>query len=699
MDKGCMMTRQKRRDHKVTAGLTSLVVLVLFLMCASVAFAIPPTSSDTTTPPDTTPEAANGLYSISGTVTADGGGALEGVKVEVRTEDGGYTDKEAKTDSTGAYTITGLTPGIYKVRTYSYSDYLDEWYDNVPCYSNWSGTAATLIDLRESNAPNIDFSLTLGRTISGTVTADDGGALEGVWVEARTADGWYVGKEAETNSTGAYTITGLAPGIYKVRTYNSSGYLDEWYNNIPCYNNWYGTDATLIDVRESNALNIDFSLALGHTISGTVTADGGGALEGVWVEVWTEDGEYVGKDAETDSTGAYTITGLTPGIYKVRTYNSSGYLDEWYDNVPCYSNWDGTNATLIDLRESNALNIDFSLALGPTISGRVTADDGGALEGVWVEVRTAGGRYVKDAETDSTGAYTITGLTPGTYKVSTSNYSGYLDEWYDNVPCYNNQDGTNATLIDVRESNAPNIDFSLTLGRTISGRVTADDGGALRGVWVEARIADGEYFEDAKTDVTGAYTIVGLVSDTYKVRTYSYSDYLDEWYDNIPSDGNPTGIGATPVDVSEENATGIDFTLGLPGTSGFDLPLAVGWNLVAGGPGSDFLGNTLFGYDKDGYQSLTPDGLVAGKGYWCNASQAQQAHIKATSLPITCTLTTGWNLIGNSSNQKVKANSTLPLFIYDPHAAGYQSVSTLTPGQAAWINSDTDTTITLEAVP
>ena len=543
--------------------------------------------------------------SISGTVT-DTEGAPLACYIYLYDADGIYLTSVWSNATTGAYTLSGLVPGTYKIRTYNYSDHLDEWYDSVACWSDPQGTGATLIDVSEAAAPGKDFQLEVGKTISGTVTDAEGVPLE-CYVHLHEADGSYLTSALSDETTGAYTLTGLVPTSYKIRTSNSLGYLDEWYDNVACWSNPQGTGATLIDVREAHATAKDFQLEVGKTISGTITDTEGAPLE-CYVYLCDADGSHLASALSDETTGAYNLTGLAPTSYKIRTSNYLGYLDEWYDNVYYQNNSGGTGATLIDVSEAAATGKDFQLARRRSVSGMVTDGKAQPLVDVGVQAFDSLGNWAGYDYTDATGAYTLTGLAPTSYKVRTFNSLGYLDEWYDDVACWSNPQGTGATLVDLSESDATDKDFQLELGRSISGTVTVEHSGApLENIGVAAVGADGNW-NWGTTDATGRYRIEGLLPGQYRLIAQSSQVYADEWYDSVFYDLDPSGDEATPVDVSVEDATRMDFALTMgrsisgsvvDGESG--LPLQ-GVQVVVSNSHGDWLGDCVT--DSNGEYSV-----------------------------------------------------------------------------------------------
>ena len=326
-----------------------------------------------------------------------------------------------------------------------------------------------MVYVTTADATGKDFVLASGRTVSGKVTRSGGVGLEDVEVSAYDQAGEGVGG-TWTGADGTYTIRGLLPGSYKLATANDQGYLDEWYDNIVYQGNWDGTGATLVNVTATNATNKNFLLALGRTISGTVTSSGNVPLEEVYVDAYDLAGDYI-TSAWTAANGAYVLRGLLPGEYKIATDNWQGYVDEWYGpgRILRAGNEDGIGAMAIPVVLDNASGFDFHLQEGFTISGAVTDFSTSlALEG-WegrVEFFNAAGTsfgeyWIGPGET----LYESWPLPPGTYYLRTRNNAGYMDMWWDGLLCRDYGLG-DADPVDIISANAIGIDFSLCWGRS-----------------------------------------------------------------------------------------------------------------------------------------------------------------------------------------------------------------------------------------
>ena len=174
-----------------------------------------------------------------------------------------------------------------------------------------------------------------------------------------------------------------------------------------------------------------------------------------------------------------------------------------------------------------------------SISGTVTADGGGPLKGICVDVYS-GPNWAGSAVTNASGRYEVHSLEPASYLILFTDVCGgrieYVREWYSDAPTRDDADPVRVT--------GPNehtgIDASLGLGGFVTGKVTdAATRQPLRGVCVEAFDPDGEAFSFVVTDASGGYRAGGLPSGSYVVW-FSHCEageprYQEEYYDNKPS--------------------------------------------------------------------------------------------------------------------------------------------------------------------
>jgi hypothetical protein len=412
-----------------------------------------------------TPTPASGA--ISGTVTiASSGLAVSGATVS---DSGGAT---ASTDSSGAYTLVGLSPGTRSI-TASASNFASQ-------------TQAVTVSSGQTTA-NVNFGLSPSPTgtVSGMVTrASDGAAILGATVSDSGA------ASTTTDASGSFTLTGLAPGSHNL-TAASAGFVSV-------------TQAA--SVTAGTTQTVSFSLSPSPTTGGVtgtvVSATGGAVIAGATVS------ESGGGSVVSDSSGLYTLTGLAPGSHTL-TATAAGFIS-------------GTQAAPVTVGQTTQ-NVNFSLAPKPTtgaVRGTLTSSSGGAVIS-GATVSDSGGA---SAVTDSSGAYTINGLTPGAHSLTAAatNFTG----------------GTQTAS--VAAGTTLNLNFSLTPAPTsgaITGTVSSSSGG---GVIVGASIIDSGG-GSTSTGASGVYTLAGLAPGSHTV-TVSATGYTSQVQSAVVAAGSTQNI-------------------------------------------------------------------------------------------------------------------------------------------------------------
>ncbi len=287
---------------------------------------------------------------------------------------------EAGTD--GAYTLAPLPSGDYKLLAISADDkHLSEFYDGAYRLED-----ANLVHVDAPNATDgIDFTLNEGSVIRGFVHLPDGLPVGADTtyrfpVVAYDANTGLMVDYAYVQFPGGFRISKLLPGQYKVAA------LPILYGYAVTYvggGDSFDDEATgTVNVGPGAAVDVSITLEQGSgSIAGTVTEQGTGEpLDFAVVMAYDVTGHaagfgLVGADPErmvpSNQPGQYTIRGLRPGSYYVRTFafthvfpqvssidlenfefDLSGgelpflsgangnfglfnlYQDEWYNNVP-----------------------------------------------------------------------------------------------------------------------------------------------------------------------------------------------------------------------------------------------------------------------------------------------------------------------------------------------------------------------------
>ena len=494
---------------------------------------------------------------ISGAVYDTLSTPLSNIWVDVYRSDGTY-QQSGFSDTSGEYTIKGIPPGAFYLRTYAYGfNYADEWYDDIPAMGSAVPIGAYSFNVYGGfSAGDIDFALTTGAVVTGWVTnSADGSAISNIWVDIYNADGDWIGSD-DTSAGGSYTISGLSSGMYYCATYvGALSYVDEWYDDVVAVGFDIPTNATGIALTEGEIRSgIDFGLGEGGAVSGFVTNLTGGAATGVVVHVYSESGEWL-RSETTDTGGAYRAEGLPVVPVYLRTdAEAANLVDEWYDDVRVVSGDIPTNAQTVAVSAGvTNVGINFGLEDGGWVSGIVTDTHAAALVGVGVDLYDGDAVWVRGTISDAGGSYAMSGVPAGSYYARTEvGASNYVDVWYDGIPVETLTLPSNAAVIAVSSGGSvSNVDFSLPLGAIVAGSVLDTGLVGIAGADVVVYDADYRYVAEAATDYGGFYQVNGLPTGSWFVRTHAVTmDYADEWYNNINAVGSSIPTGATPIVLS-----------------------------------------------------------------------------------------------------------------------------------------------------
>jgi len=278
----------------------------------------------------------------------------------------------------------------------------------------------------------------VGGTVTGTVVDGADAGIGGItvvplsMVDGRWVEHWD-GLQVVTAADGSYELT-LPVGDYRFRFIDTQGLvtatLGERY-----YAYTYYPNANWVDAGTTQVVELDGSYSLGETvlvegatISGTVTADAGGApLSGIHAVAGVQfSGGWPGVlEGITDSNGEYTIVGLPPGTYQVHFDDlNHAYASERYNDQFTYR-LDLAEQFVIDGPGTSVSGIDAALSAACSISGTITGSTT-PLNGarVWLAAWNDSGQYWMWAEQTTSandgsadGRYTLSGLRAGTYRL------------------------------------------------------------------------------------------------------------------------------------------------------------------------------------------------------------------------------------------------------------------------------------------
>lgn len=482
--------------------------------------------------------------SISGTVTAVGGGALEGHTVTVyQGSNDGFGGVEftfydsADTDSSGHYSISAQA-GTYRIQFSGGESYVDEYWDNAPDLASAAnvvvGDDAEIVRNAELAPPHI----------SGTVTNSGGDPIEDVSVTAYQVfdDGWDEVSVDTTAANGTYDLAVNAGAVYHLSFQDqaSGTYRTEYFDDITSSVD----DGADIAVATSNVTGRDAVLERNPTLSGKITNDAAAGIEGVTVTALKlgEDGFDYFDSVSTRVDGRYTLPVAYGGTYRLE-FSGSNYVTEYYDNVA-----EAADATAFSDVTENLTGKDAELARKSAITGTVTGPGG---TGDPVRTRVAAYRFVtsdddpadgywgevRGVQTKADGSYALR-LDPGTYHLEFQSTPTLSGEVYDNLH------GSIAAGDDIVLSSDADSTASAALEAKakISGKVTSagetDDADEvpLASASVTAyQLIDGDdvYVANVETDAAGNYALAVDAGGTYKLG-FEAAGHQTEYFDDAP---------------------------------------------------------------------------------------------------------------------------------------------------------------------
>ena len=364
----------------------------------------------------------------------------------------------------GTYSFTNLRPGDYTITETQPAGYLDGG-DAVGTLGGTLGndTVTDITVTAGANGTGYDFGELATTSLAGSVYHDvdndgvrDGGepGIAGVAVDLTGTDdlGASVALATTTNAAGDYSFTNLRPGTYSVVESQPAGYLDGT-DVAGSLGGTLGNDTvTDITVDSGDAgTGYDFGELVAAGLAGSVFVDGDNdgvfdvtdtGIAGVTVTLTGTDdlGTPVNVATTTAADGTYDFTDLRPGTYTVTETHPAGYLDG-IDTAGTLGGVAGNDviSTIIVTSADSGTGYDFAELDAASLSGVVFADtdnngiqDPGDTGIAAVTVTLTGtddlGTPVNVATTtDLAGGYDFTNLRPGTYTVTETHPTGYLD--------------------------------------------------------------------------------------------------------------------------------------------------------------------------------------------------------------------------------------------------------------------------------
>jgi len=231
----------------------------------------------------------------------------------------------------------------------------------------------------------------------------------------------------------------------------------------------------------------------------------------------------------------------------------------------------------ISADQSGDIQIRVALANG-TIRGKVTTPTSNAYNGNVTAGRYENGyfSYSGHGYTQNDGTYSIS-LSPNSYYVlaQSGNPGSVLPQVYPAQPCFGQFGGAYCTILAATQLTVPDgglvdgINFNLTEGGSISGRITGQSSGSTPSVYVYFPDGSNNYLQ-ANVDTVGRFRVIGLPNVTVKMSAGANGAQTQLFNGvNCPQSGCVLSLG-TPIPVVQGVERGnINFNLeNLPTISG-----------------------------------------------------------------------------------------------------------------------------------
>lgn len=467
---------------------------------------------------------------ITGHVLDAGGQPVENVlatAVAVDVPDAGEgASWGISTDAAGAYSITDLPVGTYKLEfdaSWTSADVVGEWWDDARTEAE-----ASVIVVGDATVIQADAELAGAGSIAGVVSDAEGAPVAGVDVTARRFDaeqeGWVWAAVATTDAQGAYVLPRLPDDTYQV-SFGVGADVDI----VPEY--WQDAtdpwDATSIELGLGEDLTgISPQVEVGGGIAGAVTDEGGAALANIGVTAYVENGlgTPFPSTVWTDEEGRFHLRGLRAGDYRVE-FAADGadanVAGEWWDDAPS----EGL-ATLIEVSVgATTSGVDAELGAAGTITGSVVDVDGDPFADVGVELYSAGGGYAGRTSTLEDGSFSLPHLRPGDY---TLRFDGQTAEGYSLTEWWNNAGdqgaaavisvgaGQTVDAVDVKlaESDGSHLE---TYTAALSGTVTDAAGAPIEGASISITEVDHQWGDGLSTNAEGRWLYDRIPAGRYIV--------------------------------------------------------------------------------------------------------------------------------------------------------------------------------------
>lgn len=432
----------------------------------------------------------------------------------------GSASTSTTTDLDGTWAVT-VKAGDYRVR-FRTSD-RTQW-----AYGQRTSSTARVFRVATGGSLTVNDRITPAAWVKGTIRRDsDGKVIPYACARVVTTRDHTVAERC-ADGAGVYRVPVPRVGTYKLRFHDKAGsYAFEYWNNASTVSSGTAFTLGLGSVKWANA-----SLAKGARFTGVAVDHRTGApVPGACASIWRgrTGGQVYAVVTCSGADGRWQVRGLPGGTYVVGL-GAFGYLRTYLWNRTTRSSADpvylakGTTKSVgtVRLRQTG------------TLSGVVTDKAGQPVAGAWVDATGAlrPGATLHSAQTDAAGRFTITNLTPGSYKPSVfaADEQAFAPEWSGDADSL-----ATATAISVTGGATATFSPQVAPGARIEGVIVRHDGspvtGGFHGQVVEA--ATGRWIGHVWSVEHGRFTTSALPSGAFKLQVVDDMDIEYAWYDGV----------------------------------------------------------------------------------------------------------------------------------------------------------------------
>lgn len=419
------------------------------------------------------------LGALTGRVTLSGESEFTGIDVFIP-----GSSYMAKTDGSGAWTISNVPEGEYRV-AFMHDGYSTHYETDIWLHIDEEKEENTVI------VPDVVLVSDVG-AISGSVIfrGFTGAELPIVTVTATDQNDATNGSTTTSNESGRYTIGNLSDGIYTLRF-------------VPNDSRYQNTILKDIEVKSPAITDVPFVTidSAGGTIEGSVTLTDGNVPQNVTVLAESEGYSY---SIQTGEDGTFILSNVIPATYTI------SFMKEGYTTVK--------ESVSVTTGESSSVNASLAAAYGYVL-GKVFISGSDVHSGITV---TASSINLDNAVsytgvTGADGTFAIRIEKEAEYLVSAS-MSGYIS--------------SSPTIVNVSLGGSYKMD-DVTLKRSsavVSGKVTLEGAASHEGILL--LLKNDTNSRTATTGQDGSFVFSSVVPGTYDL-TISKDGYVSAVIEDI----------------------------------------------------------------------------------------------------------------------------------------------------------------------